>query len=235
MTSTAKDLYVDHLHGSNGLTEKIKQAMYESAKQFVYIGFLLREAKLMKYYEEGGYKDIYEYAAQELNFKRTSTKNFIAIAETFGVQEEQCGRIINQKQTMHLQPKYEKFNYGQLVELLSMKEKDREQAMPGMTVRQLRELKKGNIGQMSDQPRNKEPEYGQTSDQPQGTKEPTQEEIEKENARLTELYCTEANLVEINGETTEITHYVMEELCRLAGIKYIDWEDYEITIKLKEE
>lgn len=229
MNNTTQDLYVDHLHGSNGVTEKIKQAMYESAKQFVYIGFLLREAKMLKYYEEGGYKDIYEYAAQELNFKRTSTKNFIAIAETFGVQEEQCGRIINQKQTMHLQPKYEKFNYGQLVELLAMKEKQREQATPEMTVRQLRELKKD----VPAEPAAKT--VGQTSDQIQGLREPTEEEIAEENARLTELYCTEANLVDINGETTQVTHYIMQELCRLAGIKYIDYEDYEITIKLKDE
>ena len=229
MNNTARELSIDHLHGSNGVTEKIKKAMYESAKQFVYIGFLLREAKLMKYYEEGGYKDIYEYAAQELNFKRTSTKNFIAIAETFGIQEEQCGRIINQKQTMHLQPKYEKFNYGQLVELLAMKEKQRELATPEMTVRQLRNLKKEipiEAASKTD---------GRTSDQTQNLREPTVEEIEKENSRLTELYCTEANLVEINGETAQITHYIMQELCRLAGIKYIDWEDYEITIKIKDE
>lgn len=229
MENTTKVSYVDHLHGTNGITEKVKKAMYESARQFVYIGFLLREAKMCRYYEEGEYKDIYEYAAQELNFKRTSTKNFIAIAETFGVLEERCGRIINQTQTMHLQPKYEKFNYGQLVELLAMKEKQREQARPDMTVRQLRELKK-------EVPAKPAAEIiGQTSDQTNGLKEPTWEEIEKENTRLTELYCTEANIVEINGETTEITHYIMQELCRLAGIKYIDWEDYEITIKIKDE
>ena len=229
MTSTAEAISIDHLHGANGVTEKIKKAMYESAKHFVYIGFLLREAKMYKYYEEGGYKDIYEYAAQELNFKRTSTKNFIAIAETFGVQEEQCGRILTQRQTMHLQPKYEKFNYGQLVELLAMKEKQRDQATPDMTVRQLRELKR----KVQAEPVTVN--VGQTSDQQSVSKEPTAEEIERENSRLKELYCTEANIVNLNGEETQITHYIMEQLCMLAGIKYIDWEDYEITIKLKEE
>ena len=229
MNNTAQDLYVDHLHGAQGTTEKIKKAMYESAKQFVYIGFLLKEVKEHKYYEEGGYKDVYAYAEQELNFKRTSTKNFIAIAETFGVQEIRCGRIIDQKQTMHLQPKYEKFNYGQLVELLAMKEKQREQATPDMTVRQLRDLKKEVPAKTEAQT------IGQTSDQPGKLQEPTIEEIEKENERLKNLYCTEANLAEINGETSEVTHYIMQELCRLAGMKYIDWEDYEITIKIKEE
>ena len=59
-------------------------------------------------------------------------------------------------------------------------------------------------------------------------------EIEKENQRLSDLYCTDANLVMINGEEVQVTHYVMEELCRLAGIKYIDYEDYEINITMKE-
>ena len=43
-----------HLHGSFGVTEKIKQAMYEAAKQFVYIGFLLWEVQTYGYYKEAG-------------------------------------------------------------------------------------------------------------------------------------------------------------------------------------
>ena len=98
-----------------------------------------------------------------------------------------------------------------------------------MTVRQLRELKKEVPTEPAAQA------AGQTSDQTTGLKEPTLEEIKAENTRLADLYCTEANLVDINGETTQITHYIMQELCRLAGIKYIDWEDYEITVKFKDE
>lgn len=145
MYNAAQDLYVDHLHGTNGVTEKIKRAMYESAKQFVYIGFLLKEVKEYKYYEEASYPDVYAYAECELGFKRSSTKNFIAIAENFGINEYTYGGQLHREQTMHLQPKYERFNYSQLVELLAMKEPQRQKATPDMTVKQLRELKKEPI------------------------------------------------------------------------------------------
>lgn len=139
---TAKDLIVDHLHGYNGVTEKIKRAMYDAAKQFVYIGFLLKEVRDYGYYEEAGFNNVYQYAEFELGFKRSSTKNFIAITETFGIQEYSYHGAIRKQQTMSLQPQYEKFNYSQLVELLAMSETKREKASPDMTVKQLRELKR---------------------------------------------------------------------------------------------
>lgn len=137
-----KDLSISHLHGSNGVTEKIKKAMYESAKQFVYIGFLLKEVRDYSYYEEGGYENVYEYAEFELGFKKSSTKNFIAIAETFGIQKWDYQGIRRETQTMSLQPAYENFNYSQLVELLAMSDAQRKQAKQYMTVKQLREIKK---------------------------------------------------------------------------------------------
>ena len=116
--------------------------MYEAAKEFVYIGFLLKEVRDYKYYEEGGYESVYDYAEFELGFKRSSTKNFIAIAETFGIQEYTYHGITTKTQSMSLQTEYEKFNYSQLVEMLAMSNTQRAQATPDMTVKQLRELKK---------------------------------------------------------------------------------------------
>lgn len=116
--------------------------MYDAAKQFVYIGFLLKEVRDYGYYEEAGFNNVYQYAEFELGFKKSSTKNFIAIAETFGVNKYNYGGRIHEQQTMSLQPKYEQFNYSQLVELLAMSEAKRDKATPDMTVKQLRELKK---------------------------------------------------------------------------------------------
>lgn len=136
------EITVSHLHGHNGVTEKIRKAMYEAAKEFVYIGFLLKEVRDYKYYEEGSYENVYDYAEFELGFKRSSTKNFIAIAETFGIQKYTYNGIPKETQTMSLQTEYEKFNYSQLVEMLAMSSAQRAQATPDMTVRQLREIKK---------------------------------------------------------------------------------------------
>lgn len=135
------EITVSHLHGTNGVTEKIKKAMYDAAKEFVYIGFLLKEVRDYKYYEEGSYGSVYDYAEFELGFKRSSTKNFIAIAETFGMQEYTYHGITTKTQSMSLQPEYEKFNYSQLVEMLAMSNTQRAQATPDMTVKELRHMK----------------------------------------------------------------------------------------------
>ncbi len=142
LTVQSTNQSVSYLHGSNGVTEKIRKAMYESAKQFVYIGFLLKEVRDYKYYEEGGYESVYDYAEFELGFKKSSTKNFIAIAENFGVQRYDYQGIRRDTQTMSLQQEYEKFNYSQLVELLAMSDTQRAKAKPDMTIKQLREIKR---------------------------------------------------------------------------------------------
>ena len=130
-----------HLDGSNGVTEKIKHAMYDAARQFVYIGFLLWEVQEYGYYSEKGYASIYEYAEKELGFKKSSTKNFIAINYEFGCRNG-LPRGIAHERTMSLQPQYQQFNYSQLCEMLSMSDKQREKVTPDMTVKQILELKR---------------------------------------------------------------------------------------------
>lgn len=131
------DMICNHLHGERGVTQKIKKAMYDAAKEFVYIGFLLWEVKEYEYYYEGDYESVYEYAEAELGFKRSSTKNFIAIAETFGTVKKGCDTT----HTMSLQKEYSDYNYSQLTEMLSMSPAQREKANPSMTIRDLRSLK----------------------------------------------------------------------------------------------
>ena len=136
----AYELEVCHLTGERGVTAKIKGAMQDAARQFVYIGFLLWEVKRYEYFYELNYGSVYEYAEAELGFKRSSTKNFIAICEEF------CRRNDWDKNmpTMHLDSKWNDFRYSQLTEMLSMSAKQREQAKPAMTVKQLRELKRAD-------------------------------------------------------------------------------------------
>lgn len=131
------DLICNHLHGEKGVTQKIKKAMYDAAKEFVYIGFLLWEVKEYEYYYEGSYESVYEYAEAELGFKRSSTKNFIAIAETFGTVK----KGMDTTHTMSLQKEYSDYNYSQLTEMLAMTPAQREKANPSMTIRDLRSLK----------------------------------------------------------------------------------------------
>lgn len=133
-------LTVDHLSGSRGVTQKIKDAMKDAARQFVYIGFLLWEVKTYEYHYELNYSSVYEYAETELGFKRSSTKNFIAICEQFGKKSDNFKDL----PTMHLDERFNDYSYSQLTEMLSMSAKQREQATPSMTVKQLREIKKSD-------------------------------------------------------------------------------------------
>lgn len=133
---------VTYLDGPMGVTEKIKKAMYDVARQFVYIGFLLYEVQQYGYYREKGYQNVYEYAETELGFKRSSTKNFIAINYEFGCRNgRETGGIAHQR-TISLQSGYEQFNYSQLCEMLSMSPAKRATVTPDMTIKQIREIKK---------------------------------------------------------------------------------------------
>lgn len=127
----------------NEVTEIVKREMYEVASHFVYIGYCLWSVKQFDYYRSGGYADVYDYASQELGFKRTTTKNLIGISATFGnlYYHSFSSSILP---TADLQPAYQDFNYSQLTEMLSMSEKQRAQVTPDMSVRQIRELKKGS-------------------------------------------------------------------------------------------
>lgn len=227
------EMTCNHLTGDRGVTAKIKEAMQEAAKQFVYIGFLLWEVKEYRYYYELNYESVYDYAENELGFKRSSTKNFIAICETF------CRRDQSYKElpTMFLEDRWSDYQYSQLTEMLAMSPAQRQETKPSMTVRQLRDIKKAPAiidadPEIDFETLDKIIARGQTSGQ---IHEPTPEEVARENERLSNLYCIEANIAMINGERTQVTHYIMTELCRLAGIKYIDWEDYEITIRIVDE
>lgn len=132
---------VTYLDGPDGVTEKIKKAMYDAARQFVYIGFLLWEVQEYGYYKEHGYQSVYEYAEAELGFKKSSTKNFIAINYEFGCKDNRPYGIAHQR-TISLQPKYRQFKYSQLCEMLAMSPAKRETITPDMTIKKIREIKK---------------------------------------------------------------------------------------------
>lgn len=163
-----KEKEINCLNGKLGVTEKIKMAMYEAAKQFVYIGFLLWEVKQYHYYKLSGYQDVYDYAEKELNFKKSSTKNFIAVAETFGNKYYgQFNESYANLPTMSLKPEYKDFKYSQLVEMLAMSDTKRKQITPDMTIKQIREIKKEPEFAL-------EPEYEtMSSELPEPVQEPT--------------------------------------------------------------
>lgn len=118
------------------LTSKIKGSMYNVAKEFVYIGFLLAECDYYETYKEWGYSSIHEYASDQLGFKKSSTYNFINVCKVF------CNPTEALPFSYFMKDPYSNFNYSQLVEMLSMNDKQRSQVTPDMSVKQIREVKK---------------------------------------------------------------------------------------------
>lgn len=117
------------------LTNKIKGVLYDIAHSFVYIGLLLSELSYSEDYLLWGYDSIYDYAYQQLGFKKSSVNNFINVCRVFSVDGH----------SMYLRDKYEDFNYSQLTEMLSLSDKNRELVTPDMSVREIRALKKDLI------------------------------------------------------------------------------------------
>lgn len=126
------------------LTNKIRGALFDIAHSFVYIGFLLAECDYYETYKEWGYSSIHEYALDQFGFKKSSTYNFINICKQFS-DNEQNAKNLNFPYAMTIKGDYREFNYSQLVEMLSMNEKQRSQVTPDMSVKQIREVKKGSI------------------------------------------------------------------------------------------
>lgn len=130
------DGQVVYLDGETGVIKKIKEVINAVAKDFCYIGFLLWEVKEYEYYREKGYASVFDYAEQELNFKKRSTYNFINIAETFNTKSGSGAP------TMHLDPKYRQYGYTQLTEMLALSDKQKQLIDPGMTIKEIRQVKK---------------------------------------------------------------------------------------------
>lgn len=203
-TEPEKELFglsCDHLNGERGVTQKIKNAMQETAKQFVYIGFLLWEVKEYEYYYENGYDSVYDYAEKELGFRRSSTKNFIAICENFCRKDS----IHDKLPTMYLDDRWSDYQYSQLCEMLSMNTKQREETKPSMTVKQLRTLKK---------------QYGEP-------KKATTDDLERgqtSGQKSEEIACT------VNNYWIDIDKEDVKELCFMTGKRFNTRSNYRIQI-----
>lgn len=106
----------------------IAACLYGVKKCFDYYHKIIRDEKT--------YDNIYEYAEDKFSFKKTSTKNAINVIETYF---EEDGT---------LKSRFLGFGYSQLVELLPFKAEIPENITAESTVKDVRELKKG---QTSDQ------------------------------------------------------------------------------------
>lgn len=105
------------------------------ATNYLRLGFHLWEVDRCKYYEHGGYQNIYEFAETEFGLKRSSVSRCISI----------CRMFSNNGCSMYLEDRYKDYNYSQLCEMLSMTDDQMRKVKPDMTIKQIREIKNCNV------------------------------------------------------------------------------------------
>ena len=117
------------------LTNEIKRTMRRSAKDAVQLGYMLRRVLDEKLWA-AAYADFDSYLQTELQMDYTLANRFIGINKRFSY----AGK------SMEIVEKYKQYSQGLLIEMLNMTPDQEAKVASGMTVRQVREIKKQDRG-----------------------------------------------------------------------------------------
>lgn len=115
----------------------IKTDIADIKKRYINLGFHLNEALTMKYYEDFGFVDFYEFCEKNFQMEKSAVSRSINLWKEFA----DCDERSNSRK-LWINEKYAEYNYSQLCEMLSLDEKKRKEITPNMTVKQIREMKK---------------------------------------------------------------------------------------------
>lgn len=111
----------------------IKEESVKIKKSFVKIGWYLKHIQDNELYREDGYANINECAAEQLGYSQSTVSRFIGICEKFSKNHN----------SPELDEKYSEFDKSQMMEMLPLNTEQLEHVTPDMTVKQIREIKKG--------------------------------------------------------------------------------------------
>ncbi|MBP3927463.1 MAG: DUF3850 domain-containing protein [Clostridium sp.] len=110
--------------------EDIRKKLQETAENFVYIGYRLRQIRDTEAYKMAGADSIFSFAQQEYGLTRTVVQRFMAISEKFGAENG-----------VELKSEYKGLGSSKLQEMLTMSDDDCQLITEHTTVKQIRELK----------------------------------------------------------------------------------------------
>lgn len=125
------------------MNSELQSEYYESSKRYIVndmksmaqnylkLGFHLWEVQDMKYYEAGGYENVYDFALEEFGLSKS------AVSRSIGI----CLAFSKDGHSMYLDDKYSEYSYSQLTEMLSMNPEERRIVKKDMTVKQIRMAK----------------------------------------------------------------------------------------------
>ena len=116
------------------MKEDIRRKLQETAENFVYIGYKLRQIEETESYKNDGASSIYEFAQNEYGLTRTVTQRFMAINAKFSVEGN----------STELLAEYKNFGSSKLQEMLNLSDEDCALITEKTTVKEIRELKSFN-------------------------------------------------------------------------------------------
>lgn len=109
----------------------IKDELRNTQKSFVKIGWYLKHIDENNMYIQDGYKDIFEFALDKFGISSGTANRFINVCKEFSKGHD----------SPELDDKYCNFKVSQLFEMLPMKEDERDEITPDMSVKEIRETK----------------------------------------------------------------------------------------------
>ncbi len=119
--------------------------MADLKRSFIRLGFHLCEFRRYAFYTEFGYTSMEDFCEANLGLSKSSVSRLIKVYLEFS-------KVQDFTHTMFLDEKYADYSYSQLCEMLNMSDEQRRQVKPDMTVKEIRDLKKGvsqNVSQVA--------------------------------------------------------------------------------------
>lgn len=126
--------------------DKIRKEVERAADNWLHIAYYVYELNYFGYYKKH-FENIVDCCQANFGFKKSTTYNFINIVEQFAVKQSFTVGMVKSKPKLQ----YVGFNdffsavrqwsYSQLVAMLSLSDKQREQATPEMSARDIKRLK----------------------------------------------------------------------------------------------
>lgn len=112
--------------------------MNDIRTSYIRLGFHLEEFRRCGYYYDFGYPTLEEFCGVNLGLDKSAISRCINVFKEFSACEKGTHK-------MWIDDKYKDYSYSQLCEMLNMDEEQRKQVIPDMTIKQIREVKKGNV------------------------------------------------------------------------------------------
>jgi len=129
----------------DGLDDEMKNIK----KSFVAAGFYLKIIRDNEFYKEDGYGSIWEFAQSNYGISKSTASRWMAINDKFSKDGN----------SPILEEKYEGFEKSQLQEMLYLDDKQIEQVTPGMTTKEIRDIRKPEPEKRLSKPDESQVEY----------------------------------------------------------------------------